>query len=209
MFNSMIVGLILAGFIYCSAYMLIEYLRNQRKRELEEQLVSAADLMANSIRAGVSLPQAVRTVSDELSPPISEEFDILTHLFEHGRSIDEALRIQCKELNSQNFNLIANALIVARERGGNISEILDRIADAVREMHRLDEHIRTETTEGRYSAIVISMMPMVVALIYFSIAPETMSNFFNDPAGMIIIGIAIVLNIVAYMWINSIMDLNI
>jgi tight adherence protein B len=130
--------------------------------------------MADAARAGLALPQMIRLVATQGRKPIAEEFGLVVHAMDLGESVEAALKRVGDRLNLSNFDLMSTAIVVNRDRGGDIGQLLVRLAEAIREISEVEERIETETAAVRMSAKI-----MVATIPLFGVA-----LFFIDPAGV-------------------------
>ncbi|MCP5069146.1 MAG: hypothetical protein GY946_21500 [bacterium] len=184
------------------------YIR-KRLMKFDEQLVDALMTLSNSTKAGMSLPQAVSQVATDGRPPISEEFGRIARDYDRGRTIEQSLEDARERINSRNFDLAVRAFRVGLSRGGNISEVFEKIAGSIREIWRLEEHIRTVTTEGRSSARFMSVMPFVFLILGYFMDPEGMKLMFTTTIGLVLLTIVIVMNLLANLWIRRILNVDV
>jgi tight adherence protein B len=184
-------------------------LKKRRFERFEEQLPDAVSVLASSARAGLSLVQALESVAQKMPPPASEEFGLLVKEWQHGTPVETALEAARSRLNLPNFSIVATAIMVNREKGGNLVEVLDKISSSVREIFRLEKKIKTETASVRFSAKLMAAMPLVIGLIFYLIEPASMELLFTDPVGTIILFFVIVLNAVALVIIRRIVNVEV
>lgn len=198
-----------AGLAYFAPPWIFRFLKKRRFERFEEQLPDAVNVLASSARAGLSLVQALESVAQKMPAPSSEEFGLLVKEYEHGTPIEKALESARSRLNLPNFSIVATAIIVNREKGGNLVEVLDKISSSVREIFRLEKKIKTETASVRFSAKLMAAMPLVIGLIFYLIEPGSMELLFTDPVGTVILFFVIVLNAVALVIIRRIVNVEV
>jgi tight adherence protein B len=210
--DSLILSLVLAALAVLAPGLLLQYMRPQRMERMEKfeaQLIDALELMANSVKSGQTLIQAIDTVSKHMLPPISQEFGLMVKEYDFGVPLDQVILNARQRLKSKNLTLATSALIVSREKGGNLPETLRKIADSIREIHRLEEKIKTSTAEGRKSARTMAFMPFVLGFMLYIMDPASFSLLFTDLLGNLILLIALVLIGVGFYWIKKIVDVPI
>lgn len=151
------------------------YLRRRRRVRLEDQLTDALLTIANGVRASLNLVQSMQLVEKNHPAPVSQEFGFLLREYEHGMSVEDAMTNAARRLASPNYRLLFSALRTNREKGGDLATTLDRIAESLREIRRLEEKIRTTTAQGRYSALFMGLMPFVFIGILALIDAEGMA----------------------------------
>ncbi len=159
------------------------YVRRQQARRLtkfNEQLSDMINLMVNGLRAGYSTMQAMEAVSKELPPPICDEFRRVVQEMQIGIPMEAALQNLLRRIPSEDLDFMVTAINVQREVGGNLSEILDTISFTIRERVRIKGEIRALTAQVRTSGVVLSMVPVFLALMIWFISPTYLSSFLDD-----------------------------
>jgi len=185
------------------------YFRHLKAKRLETfnlQLIDGLNLVANAMRAGQSLAQALRLIVREMDPPISQEFSILLREFRLGTPMDDCLRNMDKRVGSKELSLVVSAIIICKYTGGNISEVLDKISGTIRERVRLEGKIDSYTAQGRLQGYFLLAMPVVMALIFWYLAPDLWLAFAGWFWGRLILCVVILLELVAFMWIRKIVS---
>lgn len=186
--------------------------RRMRKRRLQlfnEQLVDALMTMSNSLRAGFSILQAFDMVVKENRRPISEEFGLLQHQHRLGVRFEDALQNLSKRVGSQDLDLMIAAIETARQTGGNLTEVFDQLSTTIRERMRVEGKIQSLTAQGRLQAAIVGLMPLVLAFAMYTISPRMMTSFAFSTAGIVVIGIALGFEVVGYLIIRKIVDIDI
>ncbi|RLC82492.1 MAG: secretion system protein [Chloroflexi bacterium] len=173
--------------------------QQSRLKAFNDQLGDAITLLANSLRSGYSLLQAMEAVSQELSPPISEEFARVVYEVGLGLSIQQALNNMLKRVQSDDLDLMITAINIQHEVGGNLAEILDSISSTIRERVRLHGEIRALTAQQRLSGYLVGFLPLALGLIVYLINREYISLLFNDPCGLIMLGVGGFMMIVGFL----------
>jgi tight adherence protein B len=183
--------------------------RTKRTRLMEEQLPDAMDLMTSALRAGLSLPAALQLVAQEAPSPLAEEFG---HTFDEqnlGLDIRDAMINLARRVDSVDIKFFVTAVVVQRETGGNLAEIMENIAHIIRERFRILGDVRTLTAHGRFSGIILSVLPVAMGFLIAIIAPAYMLGFLRDPTGQVFLLLALVLQIFGFMWIRKIVNIRV
>lgn len=165
-------------------------LRNRirkRMKLLNEQLGDAITMMSNSLKAGYSFIQAVDIVAEEMKGPIAEEFAIFKKEVSLGLNTEKALENLSARVESEDLELAITAVMIQRQVGGNLAEVLDKITETIRDRVRIKGELKAITAQGRISGIVISLLPVVLCLIIYMINPGHMSLLFTRPLGIIML----------------------
>jgi tight adherence protein B len=165
--------------------------QNKRLNSFNDQLGDTINLLVNSIRSGYSILQAMETVGEEMGPPTSEEFQRVVREVQLGVSMDRALQNLLRRVGSDDLELMITAINVQREVGGNLAEILDSISFTIRERIRILGEVKALTAMGRYSGYLITLLPVGVTILIFSINRDFMMPLFTTACGRIMIGIAV------------------
>ncbi len=159
------------------------YVHRQQARRLtkfNEQLSDMINLMVNGLRAGYSTMQAMEAVSKELPPPICDEFRRVVQEMQIGIPMEAALQNLLRRIPSEDLDFMITAINVQREVGGNLSEILDTISFTIRERVRIKGEIRALTAQVRTSGVVLSLIPVFLALMIWFISPTYIMSFMDD-----------------------------
>jgi len=162
--------------------------------------VDALNLLANGIRAGLTMPQAIGMVVDELPPPISQEFNLVLQQAKIGVPLDEALENLKKRLYTEDNEMFVTSVSILRETGGNLAEVFDTITVVIRERVRLQLKIDTYTASGKTQAYIIGAMPFLMIAMFGSGDPEYFPLLFGTILG--VIALLVICGMVALgMWV--------
>ncbi|MFO1337608.1 MAG: type II secretion system F family protein [Burkholderiaceae bacterium] len=153
-------------------------LRNRRLGKLVLQLPDALTMMAGSMRAGASLQQALDMVVKENPAPISQEFSILLREQRLGLALEDSLRGMAQRLKVEDVELFVSAMSIAKEVGGNLSEVLDRLATTLRAKQVMEGKIKALTSQGKLQGIIVGMLPIFLAGILYVMDPAAMMPLF-------------------------------
>ena len=184
-------------------------MQRNRHRRLNDQIIDGLVTLANGMRAGLNLVQSMELIEIHGHPPISQEFGLMLREFEHGTSVDEVLRRASARIKLHHYKLLFAAMETARMRGGNLPETLDRLGYALREILRLEEKVKSLTAANRMSALLMGVMPIVVAGIYYIIEPSWMEALLNDQWGLLMLAIAGLFWVGGFLWIRKIVSFEI
>ncbi len=187
----------------------LKFLKYRRAYKLDDQIVDGIQTLTSGVRAGLNLIQAMELLADSGVRPISDEFAHLLREYNHGVSIEQAMKNTVERMESSNYRLLFSALLTHRDRGGDLSETLTRIADSIREIHRLEKRIEALTAPGRAAARWMGAMPAVILAILYVIDPEGVTMLWTEDAGKLILGAIIAFNIVGFLWIKRIVSIDI
>jgi len=204
--GSLVFAVLATSLLAAGPWHLVRRMSQRRKQRVEDQMADAMVSFASGIRAGLSLAQALQLLADEAPRPISQEFQQFVGEYKLGKPIDRTLESAKQRLQSENFVLFAASLLASREAGGRLNETVERIAESVVEMQRLERKIRTETAQARKSAVYMAVVPLVLLVVYYFIDPLSTRLLFVTLPGQMLLTAAIVLNLIAYFWALKILN---
>jgi tight adherence protein B len=154
-----------------------------RLRKFERQLPDALELMARGLKAGHAFTSGFQMVATEMPNPISMEFIRTFNEYNHGLELNLALLNLCQRVDLKDLKFFATAVSIQRETGGNLAEILEKIANLIRERFKLHRQVKALTAEGRLSGLILVFLPPVTALILYLLNPEYMGTLGTHPLG--------------------------
>ncbi len=189
--------------------LVLRVLLRRRLRRLESQLVSGIQTLASGVRAGLNLVQSMELVARDGPIPLKQEFAHLLREYEYGTPLDEAMSNTASRIGSGDFRLLFAALQTHRERGGDLSATLDRIADSIREIQRLENRVKTLTAQGRANARFLAMLVGGVLVVLYFIEPDSVRMLFTDDMGKVILIGIVALMIIGFIWIRKIVAIDI
>jgi len=193
MFSAVAVMAVAGGLL---PYFYVSRKRAVRLRVFEEQFPEAIDLISRALRAGHAFTTGLGMVADEIPAPVGQEFRRLYDEQNFGMSLPDALRAMAHRVPVLDARFFVTAVLTQRESGGNLSEVLDNLASVMRERFKLKRQIRVISAHGRISAWVLSCLPPALAAILFVLSPDFMRILWEDPLGVRLVVIAVVLQIV-------------
>lgn len=203
-------GILFSILLLCVPWYLVRRRAEIRRLQIEDQLADAMVALASAIKAGLSLGQALEILADQCPRPICEEFRQMVGEYQMGKPLERVLVETRDRLKSENFALFAAAMQASRESGGRLNETVERIAQSVMELQRLERKIISETAQARTSAVYMALAPFAVMLMYyFFIDPVNTERLFTTVPGQLILCASVVLNIVAYLWARAILNADI
>ena len=190
-------------------WMLIQMKIRKRRKDFVNQLGDMLSMVASALRAGFSFVQAVEIVSKEMAAPMSVEVSKLIREINVGVPMETALedinrRVECPE-----FELITTAVLIQRQVGGNLAQILDNISDTINERIRMKREVLALTAQGRMSAVVLALLPMALAAFLFSVHHDYFDPLLESPMGKVAIGIALLMELLGYLVIKRIVDIDV
>ena len=171
---------VVAGFL---PLMVLRFRRNRRVAKFNASLADCIDMMARSLRAGHSMVSAIGIIADQAPQPAKFEFGEVSKKQNYGLPLRDSLMQMLDRVPSQDLRVFVTGLLVQKDTGGNLAEILDRIVFVIRERVRIQGEIRTHTAQGRMTGWILSALPIVLLLIINVVDPGYSSVLFNDPVG--------------------------
>lgn len=157
--------------------------KNERIKKFADQLPDALELIGRTMRAGHAFSGGMKMVAEEFEDPIGTEFARTLSEINFGVGVADALKAMAKRVGSDDLNYFVIAVIIQRETGGNLAEIVEAIALIIRERIKLMGKVRVLAAEGKFSAIVLCALPFLIALFGFSTNPKLFNVLTEDPAG--------------------------
>lgn len=190
---------VLCSGAYFMPNFVVSWLQSRYLQRVDDQLVDALRMMANALKAGLNLQQALDLVSREMPPPISVVFGRVVNEINLGRLTDDALRRMAQRVPLDDVRLFADSVLTLRETGGNLSETFAVIAETVVERKKVQGRIKTVTTQGVSQGVIICSMPFALLLLFAFIDDHYLDPFFNTPLGWVMLAAVFILDAVG-MW---------
>jgi tight adherence protein B len=201
------VGIALVGFFVPLVRLQIQ--RSTRLNRFEEQLPDALNSISRALRAGHPFTAAVRLVAEEMSDPVAGEFERVFNDLNYGSESRLVFSAMLQRVPSISLMAAVTAILIQKDTGGNLAEILDKIATVVRGRFRFQRRVRTLSAEGRMSAWILTMVPFVLAIVVSLISPDYLPMLVKDPMGHMLIGIAFVGMLIGMIWMRQIIRIEV
>ena len=203
--QSLVPAVAVCVILACVPWYIVRRLAERRRQQLDDQLADAMVSFSNGVRAGLSIPQAMDILAQQSPRPVRDEFRQIVAEFNMGKPLEQTL-VEAKErLRSENFSLFAAALLASRRSGGKLNETVERIARSVLEMQRLERRIASETAQARKSAVYMAIAPPLILVVYYFVDPLNTAALFTTFFGQALLSLALVLNVMAYVWARFIL----
>ena len=193
-------------FLLCGPWYWVRRRAEKHRQQIEDQLADSIVSLSGAIKAGLSLAQSMEVLAEQSPRPINAEFQRIVGEYNMGKPLDRTLQEAKERLRSENFALFAAALLASRESGGRLNETVERIANSVRELQRLERKVQSETAMARKSAVYMALVPFFILAFYYFFDPAGVEMLFTTPPGQLLMAVAIVLNVIAYLWARAIMN---
>ena len=207
--RSIILGSVAAVIAFLSPRFYLRTLKKQRLAKFNEQLEDALLSMSSALKAGFSITQALENVASENRHPISFEFTLLTQELRLGVQFEVALQKMADRLQSPDFELVAVAIITARQTGGELTSVLEELAGVIRERMRITQRVRALTSQGRMQAWLIASVPFLLMLAMMRLAPDMMDAFFSSVVGVLVLLGVTVMVVCGFLWIRKITTIDV
>jgi tight adherence protein B len=189
-------------------YVYVRWRKQRRIRKLETQLPDAIDLIARAVRAGHPLSAGLGMVAQEAPEPLASEFRITFEEQKFGLPFDDALLGLGDRVEVTDVRIFLTAVLVQREVGGNLSEILETIAETMRARFNLKRQVRVYTAQGRLSGYTLAGLPILVGLVISVINPGYMHTLFHETVGRMLLFGALSMQLMGFLWIRKIVDIR-
>lgn len=189
--------------------LILRHLKKKRTEKFNIQLEGALGNIASSLKAGFSINQAFDELAQSNKHPLSVEFRMLMQEIRLGVTMDDALDNMVKRINSVDFELVATAVITARQTGGELTGTLERLAALIRERMRINNKLKAMTSMGRLQALMIGCMPFLLLWGMYNVSPGMISAFMNTPIGYIAMIIVVILDVIGFLVIKKITTIDV
>jgi tight adherence protein B len=190
-------------------YKILVRRRKRRLKKFEKQLPDALDLLARGLRAGHAFPTGLQQVAKEMPDPLGTEFFETFSQFNHGLDMNTALLNLCQRIDLRDLSFFTTAVLIQRETGGNLTEILEKISILIRERFKLREQVKALTAEGRLSGIVLLLLPPVLVAFLMVVNPSYQAELFQDPTGQVMCGVAVGFQLLGMFTIHKIVNIKV
>jgi tight adherence protein B len=207
--RSAIAGVILGAVAASLPYLRITLRRQKRLAKIEEQIPDAIDVIKRALRAGHPFNTAIKLVADDMEQPIAREFELTFSDLNYGNDVRRALLGLLRRVPSVSVMALVTSVLVQRETGGNLAEILEQIAKVVRGRFRFERKLLTLSAEGRISAWVLSLVPVGLVGMLSITSPQYLPVLLTNPTGHKLIYAACALMLLGVVWIRRIIRIEV
>jgi tight adherence protein B len=183
--------------------------RNRRMRTFEEQFPEGLDLISRALKAGHAFATGLKMVADEMPEPVGPEFRKTFDEQNFGLPMKDALENLTYRMPLLDVRFFATAVLIQRETGGNLSEILENLAHVVRERFKILRQVRVYTAHGRFTGYVLLALPAVLCIALSFINPDHMNLLFRHRIGQMLLVVALVLQMIGYIWIKQVIKIEV
>lgn len=173
---------------------IVDSMVNRRIKKYSYQMTDALQLLSNGLRAGLSVPQSIGMVVDELPAPINQEFNTILQQTKIGVPLEEAFDNLVKRVPTDDNQMFVSSVNILRETGGNLAEVFDTICEVIRERVKLLQKIETMTAQGKFQGLIIGCMPFGLLGVFAASDPTLLPKMFTSPVGLVLFIFACILD---------------
>jgi tight adherence protein B len=207
--DAVLLGLLVGAAVGYLPILYVLRRRSARFAKFDEGLPEALDLMVSALRAGHSLVAALRLVAYESPDPIGGEFRICFDEQNYGLELRTALENLVTRVPQQDLRLVSTAILIQKESGGNLAEVLEKASNLIRERFKLKRQIRTHTAQGRMTGWILALLPPVLGFALYMISPDTERILWTRQAGIYMLGASVVMTIAGSLVIRRIVNMKV
>jgi tight adherence protein B len=187
-FISLLLAIAAAAAAVALPFVVLSSRRSKRQRMMAEEIPEALDFLGRILRAGHSLSTGLQMVGQELPEPLAGEFRRAYDDHSLGRTMDDALKDAAARIASTDFGFFVTAVLIQRQTGGDLSEVLNNISDMIRGRLRLQQHVKAKTAEGRFSGYILTAFPIVMFFVSYALNPAYASVLLHGIGLYLLIG---------------------
>jgi tight adherence protein B len=202
---ALLVGLACSG----APFVFVLFKRRKRLEKFQEMLPEAIDLMVSALRAGHSLVAAMGSVARECADPVGCEFKTCFEEQNYGLELKTALDNTINRVPLQDLRIVSTAIMIQKESGGNLAEVLDKTSHVIRERFRLKRQVATHTAQGRMTGWVLTLLPLVLGVALYAVNPTMMSILWTTPVGVKLLWISGSMIVVGGLLIRKIVNVDV
>lgn len=188
--------------------LLIKMKQKARVKKFDEQLSDALIIACSCLRSGLSFTQSMETISNDMSAPISTEFAQVLAEMNMGASMEESLERMNTRIKSSYLSLTISAVLIQKQTGGNLSQILDNISSSIKEKMKLKKELNSATASGKMTGLLMGSMPVILMILFYVVNPSFMEPLFKTSLGHVFLGIAAGLEILCFVLIKKIVTIK-
>lgn len=182
--------------------------KKERIKQFDSQLNDGITIISNSLKAGYSFLQAVAVVTEETKDPFSKEFRKLLKEMSLGIPEEDTFKNLLTRMESEDLRLVINAILIQKDIGGNLSEILDNISETIRERQKIKNELKTLTAQGKLSGIIVFLIPIFLGLIIYVLNREYILILFTNAVGIVMVAISVINQILGFFMIRKIINID-
>lgn len=207
--GSAVFALVLGGLVFILPRAVLRLAADRRRERLEAQVLDFISSLTATTKSGMSLLQSVEEVAARMPPPLAQELSMVLQRVRAGQPLEGALAACDERLGIPNLSLVIQSIRVNEERGGRLPELLEKIAKSLREIARVEERVKTETSGIRLSSKLMAAMPLVIGFLLYLASPEHIRMLFNTVLGNLILVTVAGLDYLGFAMIRKLGDLEV
>ncbi len=208
MADASVIAIILFVFGLLLPALVIKMKQKSRVKKFDEQLSDALIIACSCLKSGLSFTQSMETIAKDMDAPISTEFSTVIAEMNMGASMDEALERMNKRIKSNHLSLMISAVLVQRQTGGNLSQILDNISNSIKEKMKLKQELKSATASGKMTAIMVGAMPFALIALFSIVNWSFMEPLFKTSTGHIFLAVAAGLELGCFVIVKKILTVK-
>jgi len=189
--------------------LIIHHKKSVRMRAFSEEFPDALDLLVSALRAGISFSSAMQIVADESPDPIRSEFAIVVEEQALGLEMREALANMANRVDSIDLKFFVTAVVLQRDTGGNLTEVLENTSSLIRDSFRILGDIKTFTAQGRMTGMILTCLPLALALFMLVVAPNYFHTMWDNPSGRAVLGFGFLMQLLGSLAIRKIVNIKV
>lgn len=205
----LVVAVVAGATGYMGPAMFLKSVRRRRIARIEKQLIEFLPALGSSLRSGFAFQQGIEVAAKEFGPPLANELALLLNDVSLGATMQAALQDLGRRVGSTDLDMVITAVLVQRTTGGNLSEVLDRAAETLRERERIRGDVQTFTAQQRLTGTILSAYPIAIGLLLLAIMPSMWSKLLTESVGQILLAIAVALQLLGFFAVRRILDIDI
>ncbi|ALV44526.1 hypothetical protein MB46_02325 [Arthrobacter alpinus] len=206
--NLPLLSFLMVAVIPLGAWILVKVLTEKRQSAFSDELSDTLQLLSGGMRAGHSLMHAVDAAASDSDAPMSEELARVVNETRLGRDMGESLQGTAMRMNSEDFGWVAQAIEINREVGGDLAEVLDHVGNTIRDRNQIRRQVRALSSEGRTSALVLFLLPILVFAATFILSPNYFKPLFASPLGLVVLVVSIALMTIGGFWLRAVIKIK-
>lgn len=184
-------------------------LKAKRRHMLIRQLPDTLDSLVGGLRSGLSLPQALGLLAEQLPKPSNQEFSLVVRKLRMGVNLDDVLDELETRIHSNEYTMFTTSMRIAREVGGNLTESLERLADTMRRKLAMEDKISALTSQGKLQGLIVGCLPLFLMWVLTEMEPEAMAPLYNTWLGFAVLGVIFLLELVGFVLIRKIVHIDV
>src|SRR5207302_1377754 len=206
---ALLVGLVAGLMLYQVPALWVGFRTKRRIEKINAQLVETITLISGALRSGFAFSQGVDVAAKRIGPPMSVELNRMLLDVNLGASMEAALTSLNERIGSDDVDVVVTAILIQRNTGGNLAEVLDSVTETMRDRERIQGEIKTLTSQQRLTGWVLSLWPMGLFLLFFLVNHTRMALMWQTPLGVVLLVIFVILNLLGFFTIQRILDIDI